>query len=132
MRRIADDERPKYERYNNEQLVLHVAHPGIKGILKLNPTAECLDFSRTGLKFASNQPLKINANVVLDLLIFDIELDEIRGEIISHKPLDNGQCCHGVSFCDKRMSSPDIAQKLLLIEDRLRTAQQYPIASTNS
>lgn len=36
------DERRKYERYNNEQLVLHVARPSIRGILKLNPTAECL------------------------------------------------------------------------------------------
>ena len=126
-----DDERRKYERYSNEQLVLHVARPSIKGILKLNPTAECLDFSRTGQQFASNQPLKITEKVVLDLLIYDIELDEIRGEIISHKPLDNGQCCHGVHFCDKRMNNPDIAQKLLLIEDRLRTAQQYPIASPN-
>lgn len=127
---MVEDKRRKHERYNNEQLVLHVARPGIKGILKLNPTAECLNFSRTGLQFVSNPPLKIDEKVVLDLLIYYIELDEIRGEIISHKPLDNGQCCHGVPFCDKRMNNADITQ-LLLIEDRLRTAQQYPIASPN-
>ena len=108
-----NDDRRRHERYANEQLVLHVSRPGIGGILKLNPTAECLDFSRDGLQFASDQEFNISEKVVLDLLIYDIELDEIRGEIISHKPLDNDQCCHGVRFCmdDRRMQKRDITQK---------------------
>jgi hypothetical protein len=122
------DERRKHARYDNEQLSLNVARPGIRGILKINPTAECLDFSRTGLQFECDQTLAIADRVILDLLVYDIELDEIYGEIVSQKPLPNGHCCHGVRFCfdDKRMQHKDITHKLLMIEDRLRTAAQYP------
>ncbi len=123
-----DDDRRRHTRYQNDQLTLSVARPGIRGILRINPTAECLNFSRDGLQFACDQTFKIGERVVLDLQIYNLELDEIKGEVMTQRTLENGLCCHGIRFCkdDKRLHKPDVRNKLLVIEDRLRTATVFP------
>jgi PilZ domain len=128
------DERRHHERYDNEQLVLNVARPGIKGFLRLNPTAECLDFSLAGLQFASEQVMQPGEALVLDLCVYDIELMEIYGEVVSCTQLDNGLWCCGVKFCleDKRMKRPGIRHRLLQIEDKLRTLSQFPTATVQT
>ncbi len=125
------DERRRHERYGNEQLVLNVARPGIKGILRLNPTAECLDFSLTGLQFSSKQKMRVGEKLVLDLCVHDVELTEIYGEVISCHPVDDKLWCSGVRFCldDKRMRKSRIVHCLLKIEDKLRSLSQYPAAT---
>ena len=125
------DERRHHERYDNLQLVLNVARPGIKGLLGLNPTAEWLDFSLAGLQFVSEQVMQPGEVLVLDLCAYDIELTEIYGEVVSCTQEDNGQWYCSVKFCleDKRMKQPDIMHCLLKIEDKLRSLRQYPTAN---
>ena len=125
------DERSHYERYASEQLVLNVARPGIKGLLRLNPTAECLDFSLAGVRFATEQVMQPGEALILDLCVYDIELTEIYVEVISCTQLENGLWCCKVKFCleDKRMQQPDIRHCLLKIEDKLRSLKQYPTAN---
>ena len=125
------DERSHYERYASEQLVLNVARPGIKGLLRLNPTADCLDFSLAGVQFASEQVMQPGEALVLDLCVYDIELTEINAEVVSCTQLENDLWCCRVKFCleDKRMKQPDIRHCLLKIEDKLRCLKQYPTAN---
>jgi hypothetical protein len=122
------DERRHHERYNNEQLILNVARPGIKGFLKVNPCAECMDFSLTGLQFSCEQPMVTGEALVLDLCVSDIELNEIYGEVVSCKQENDGSWCCGVSFsfADKRMQKPEIKHSLLMIEDKLRSINEFP------
>ena len=126
-----NDERRNHERFENVQLVLNVARPGIKGFLRLNPTAECLDFSLAGLQFASKQVMQPGEPLVLDLCVYDIELTEIYGEVVSCIQEDNGLWYSGVKFMleDKRMKKPAIRHCLLRIEDKLRSLSQYPTTS---
>ena len=125
------EERRYNERYENQQLVLNVARPGIKGILRLNPTAECLNFSLRGLQFASKQTMKVGESLVLDLCVHEIELTEIYGEVVSCKTESNGLWCCGVKFRlgDKRMQKREITHCLLKIEDKLRNINKYPAAA---
>lgn len=123
-----NDDRRHNERYNNERLVLNVARPGIKCFLRLNPTAECLNFSLTGLQFTSEQVMQTGEALVLDLCVYDIELMEIYAEVVSCTPEGDDLWCSGVKFClqDKRMQHPDIRHRLLKIEDKLRSLSRYP------
>ena len=125
------DERRQHERYDDLELMLNVARPGIKGLMRANPTAEWLDFSLAGLLFASEQVMQPGEVLVLDLCVCDIELTEIYGEVVSCMQEDNGQWYCSVKFCleDKRMKQPDIRHCLLKIEDKLRSHRQYPTAS---
>ncbi len=120
-------ERRRHERYDNEQLVLNVARPGIKGILRLNPTAACLNFSLAGLQFGTEQAFEIGERLILDLCVDDIELTELMIEVRSCKLEESNMYCCGVSFCfdNKRMQKPEIRHCLLKIEDRLRTYTEY-------
>ena len=125
------DERRQHERYDNAQFVLNVARPGIKGFLRQNSTAECLDFSLAGLQFASEEVIQLGETLVLDLCVYDIELTEIYGEVVSCRQEDNGRWCCSVKFCleDKRMQHPDIMHCLLKIVDKLRCLREYPTAT---
>ncbi len=125
------EERRYNERYNNQQLVLNIARPGIKGILRLNPTADCLNFSLGGLQFASKQVMRVGEPLVLDLCVHDIELTEIYGEVVSCVKEGGSMWFCRVSFClnDKRMQEREITHCLLKIEDKLRNFNKYPAAA---
>ncbi len=122
------DERRCHQRYNNKQLALNVAQPGIKGFLRLNPTVECLNFSLTGLQFVSRKRIRPGSPLILDLCVDDIELLEFYGEVVSCQAEGDEYWRIGVRFRldDKRMRSRKIAMKLLKIEDRLRAFTNYP------
>lgn len=111
---------------------LDVARPGIKGILQINPTSECLDFSLAGLNFGSSQQFRRGERLIIDLRVYDIEVHELRAEVITSQRRDNGLYCTGVRFCfeEKSMQKPEISHALLKIEDKLRVANEYPL-STN-
>ena len=123
-----DSDRRRHERYDNEHLILNVARPGIRGILSLNPTAECMNFSLAGMQFGTEEKLKVGERVVLDIGVDDVQLKELSGEIRSCKAQDDGTFCYSVRFCfnEKRMQKPDIRLSLLKIEDKLRMLTAYP------
>ncbi len=125
------EERRYSERYENDQLILNVARPGIKGMLRLNPTVECLDFSLKGLQFASKQRFKPGQILILDLCVHELELMEMYGEVVSCKQEENGLWRCGVRFCleDKRMQKREITHCLLKIEDKLRSFCHFPAAA---
>ena len=119
-------ERRRFERFENDNLQLSVHRPGIKGILRINPTAECLNFSLTGLQFGTEQQLNVGEKLVIDLVVSDIEVTEIPCEVKSCKSEDDVFCC-GIQFDmnEKRMQTQDVMHALLRIEDRLRSFQTY-------
>ncbi len=123
----ASEERRKHARYDNESLALRVHRPGIKGMLRLNPTAECLNFSLTGLQFGSEQRMTSGEKLVIDLCVGDIELFELPCEVRTCHREEVGFCC-GIQFnlADKRMQRPEVLHSLLKIEDRLRSYRDYP------
>lgn len=124
-----EHERRRHTRYTQTELELSVARPGIKGILSVKPTVECLDFSLTGLQFGSDQPFRIGEKVIMDLAVFDLRADELLASIVSTEKLDSGLWCNRVRFCfeDKSMQKPEISRQLLRIEDRLRIAAEFPM-----
>ena len=73
-----EQERRRHPRYCQKGIELAVARPGIKGILSVKPTVECLDFSLTGLNFASDQAFQANETVIIDLCVFGLRADELR------------------------------------------------------
>ena len=125
-----DEERRRHPRYPKGSLELKVARPGIKGILTLNPDAECLNFSRTGLQFESDRRFKVGERLVVDLSVFDVALHEINAIVMSVKEEADGIRCCGVRFCleDRPMRKPKIMHALLQIEDKLRTTEAFPHA----
>ncbi len=125
-----DEERRRHPRYPKGSLELKVARPGIKGILTLNPDAECLNFSGTGLQFESDRRFKVGERLVVDLSVFDVALHEINAIVMSVKEEADGIRCCGVRFCleDRPMQKPKIMHALLQIEDKLRTTEAFPHA----
>ena len=125
-------ERRKHTRYDQGEeplsLELNVARSGIAGFLKLNPTADCLDFSVSGLQFGSNQKFKVDEKLRIDLRAQDLELREINGVVVESNETEPGSYCTRVRFCflERRMKNPRIMHALLGIEDKLRVAKQYP------
>ncbi|MFT7245891.1 MAG: hypothetical protein ACI82A_003262 [Candidatus Azotimanducaceae bacterium] len=109
-------------------LELTVARRGIVGFLRLNPTADCLDYSQTGLRFGSDQEFKVDEKLVLDLRVRDMELDEINAVVLECEQQHDGLYCTRVKFCflEKHMKKPRIMHALLQIEDRLRIEREYP------
>lgn len=122
------EEKRRYQRYANEQLSLEIARPGIQGIIRTNPTAECLNFSLTGLQFDCPQELKTGEKILIDIAVDDLALRELRAEIVSQQPIQDDHFCYGARFCleSPEMKKPDIHHVLLQIEDKLKVMQEYP------
>tara|TARA_R110002072_G_scaffold64_9_gene414 strand:- start:3931 stop:4329 length:399 start_codon:yes stop_codon:yes gene_type:complete len=122
------EERRKHTRYDELDLELNVARRGIAGFLKLNPTADCLDFSLSGLQFGCSQPYKIDEKLVLDLKVRDLELNEVNAVVVESELIEPGLYCIRVKFCfqDRHMKNPRIMLALLKIEDSLRVEKLYP------
>lgn len=125
-------ERRKHTRYDREDnqhgLQLNVARSGIAGFLKLNPTADCMDFSVSGLQFGSNQKFKLDEKLRMDLRVQDVEVKELNGVVVDCEEMSPGMYCTRVRFCflERRMKNPRIMHALLGIEEKLRVAKQYP------
>lgn len=125
------EERRRHARYHRADLELDVARPGIKGILQVNASSECLDFSLAGLQFGSATKFKEGERLVIDMRVYEVILRELRVQVVSCSPKEvDGYCmyCTSVRFCFemKGMKRPEINRGLLQIEDKLRVAQQYP------
>lgn len=125
---LMQEERRKHTRYAELDLEINVARRGIAGFLKLNPTAECLDFSLSGLQFGCDQPFKIDEKVVIDVRVRDLEINEINAVVVECERLDSGLYCTRLRFCfqDRRMKNPRIMLTLLKIVDCLRLEKQFP------
>ncbi|XOV88823.1 MAG: hypothetical protein ACFHX7_02815 [Pseudomonadota bacterium] len=123
-----DKERRRHARYERADLELSVARPGIKGMLSLNPTSECLNFSLAGLQFGCNKLFQPGERLILDLRVYDIEADELLAEVVNAASHEDGTYCICVRFCfeEKRMQRASINHALLQIEDRLRLAEAFP------
>ena len=125
---MKETERRRNGRYGEVDLVLDVARPGIKGILRVTPSSECLDFGIAGLQFGSAEPFQQGERLVLDIRVNDVELRELVAQVVSSQQKEDDMYCTGVRFCFelKSMQTPKISRALLQIEDKLRVAQQYP------
>ncbi len=127
-----NQERRKHTRYeqidDHPGLELNVARSGIAGFLRLNPTADCMDFSVSGLQFGSNQKFKIDEKLRVDILTQDVELKEVNAVVVECKEIEADMFCTRVRFCflERRMKNPRIMHALLAIADRLRVEKQYP------
>lgn len=125
-------ERRKNTRYHELGVELSVARRGIVGFLRLNPSADCIDFSVSGLQFCTDQRFKVDEKLVLDLRVRDIEATELNAVVVSSEPMTEegqlGKYCTRVRFCfmERRMKKPRIMHALLSMEERLRVARQYP------
>lgn len=118
-----DTERRKFERFKNSSIVINVARPGITGFFRLNPTAECLNFSLSGMQLETEQRLNESERLIIDIFVDQIELHELDAEVRSCKKTDQGYRC-GINFCldEKRMQRADVRRALLLIEDKLKNS----------
>lgn len=121
-------ERRRHTRYNQADLALNVTRPGIKGILRVTPFSECLDFGIAGLEFGSTEQFRHGERLVMDLRVYELEVRELIAQVVSCQSKGEAMFCTNARFCLelKSMQRPEINRILLRIEDRLRMAQQYP------
>ncbi len=119
------EEKRRYERFANHTLKVDVSRPGIRGLIRTNPTAECLNFSRTGLQFDCPQKLEPGENLLIDIEVDEINLNEIKAEVITRQNTVSGDYCHGVRFCLEDVTRDDVFHHLLLIEDKLKSYSEY-------
>jgi hypothetical protein len=121
-------DRRKHTRYDQMNLELSVSRRGIAGFLRLNPTADCLDFSLSGLQFGSNQAFNVDDKLVIDIRVRDIEANELNAVVVEAEELKPGFYCTRVRFCflERHMKNPRIMHALLQIEDRLRVEHEFP------
>ena len=124
-----EDEKRRYQRYENHSISIQVSRPGIKGIIRANPSGTCLNFSRTGLQFDCAQPLDVNEELVIDITVDDLILRDLSGTVVSRRQLGDGNWCHGIRFHfeKSRMKKDEIYRKLLLIEENLKLSAEFPI-----
>ena len=118
-------EKRRYERFENRALAIGVARPGIRGILRSNPSAECLNFSRTGLQFDSAQQLKTGESVLIDIEVDEIAVHDLKATVVSSVQTEQGAWCHGTRFCLEDTKSDAVFRDLLRIEDKLKTHKLY-------
>ena len=122
-------EKRRYERYDNQLLTIEVARTGFKGFVLSNPSAECMNFSRTGMQFDCPKQLDDGEKVLIDISIDDISLHDLKAEVISRQQTDNGDWCHGVRFCLEDIGKDQVFHKLLLIEDKLYVIKDDGVAT---
>lgn len=98
-------------------------------MLRLDSAVECLNFSRSGLRFESEKPFQVDERVVLDLRIFGIDIKELCGMISNVQQHEDRYTC-GVRFCfeDKHMQKNEVMRTLLQIESNLKSYEDYPDA----
>lgn len=118
----------RHSRYQRADLILDVARRGIKGILRINPLSECLDFGIAGLRFGSSQQYQKGEWLVLDLRLYELEAREIIAQVVDSQPGGDAVFCTSVRFCfeRRRMQLPRMSRDLLRIADKLRMVAQYP------
>lgn len=124
-------EKRRYQRFENQSLSLDIARPGIKGIIRTNPTAECLNFSRTGLQFDCTQELNLDEKLVIDISVDDIVLRDLSAAVVSCKETEAGSYCYGARFCleQSKMKKETIHRNLLRIEEKLKLFENFPVAN---
>jgi hypothetical protein len=115
-------ERRRYARFENRSLTVTVARPGIRGIIRSNPTAECLNFSRTGLQFDCLQELNEGEKLIIDIAVDGINLHELKAEVVCKLKTATGDWCHGARFCLEEIKKDNVFHSLLMIEDRLKNS----------
>lgn len=110
------------------EVAIDVAQPGIRGILSINPDAQCFNLDRSGLRFGCKKNFEPGQRLILDVRAFNIAVNELIAVITNHEQLDNGSWCCEARFCfeEKHMKQPHVFHALLQIEDRLRSSQSYP------
>ncbi len=119
------EEKRRYERYENHSLKVDVSRPGIAGLIKTNPTAACMNFSRTGMQFDCPQKLEPGEKLLIDIEVDDIDLHDLKAEVVTRLEAPSGEWCHGVRFCLEDVKKDDVFRTLLLIEDRLKSLSTY-------
>ena len=119
------EEKRRYERYQNPLLSICIARPGIRGMLRANPTAECLNFSRTGLQFDSPKQMAVGQKLLIDLQVDDIALEDLKAVVVSCVKTESGDWCHGARFCLEDTKSNGVFRDLLRIEAQLKTLKQF-------
>jgi hypothetical protein len=115
-------ERRRYARFENRSLSVAIARPGILGVIRSNPTAECLNFSRTGLQFDCPQELNEGEKLIIDIAVDGINLHELKAEVVCKLKTATGDWCHGVRFCLEEIKKDNVFHSLLMIEDRIKNA----------
>jgi hypothetical protein len=122
------EERRQNKRYANPALNVDIARPGFTGMIKDNPTAECVNFSLSGVQFDCVQKLKANEKLLIDIELDDIALQELVAEVISYLELEDGTWCYGARFCHEsvEMKKSEVQHGLLRIEDKLKSWQEFP------
>jgi len=125
-------ERRLHARYGKVNLALSAARPGIRGILRINPSSsKCLDISLSGLRFNSNQKFTRNERLVLDVCVHEIELLELNAIVVDSQLQTEGYWSTRAKFCfeAKRMKQPGVISNLLKIIDRLRSEHEFPLTT---
>lgn len=126
-------EKRRYQRYPNCSARVEVARQGLGAIFRANPHAECLNFSRTGLQFDCDKELAEGEKLLIDIMIDDLHVDELKAVVVSRKPQDKiGETgksgwCYGARFCleDPTMDKDRVYHDLLVIENTLKCRQQF-------
>lgn len=118
----SDEDQRRYARYQNHNLAISVARPGITGLFKSNPSAGCLDFSLSGFQIESDQALSLGDRLLVDIELDDLQLRELASEVTSVHDAGTGRWCYGAKFCfdHPRMKKDQVFHHLLMFEERLR------------
>ncbi|MFT7221330.1 MAG: hypothetical protein ACI8Z1_002952 [Candidatus Azotimanducaceae bacterium] len=119
------DEKRRYERFAIQSLTLCVARPGIRGMFRVSPSAECLNFSRTGLQFDSPMKLQPGEKLLMDIAVEDISLQDLKAVVVTCEATTSGDWCHGTRFCLEDTKSNVVFRDLLRIEDRLKNLKIF-------
>ena len=119
------EEKRRYKRYENHSLSVDISRPGIRGLIRTNPNAECMNFSRTGMQFDCRQKLEPGEKLLIDIEVDEIDLHDLKAEVVSRQQASSGDWCHGVRFCLEDVKKDEVFRALLQIEDRLKSLSTY-------
>jgi PilZ domain len=74
------------------KLNVELHRPGLLGIFKRAVSADCIEFSLSGMRLQTRAKLKVGESLVIDLAMHDVRVEELEGVVRKATADDNGRC----------------------------------------
>ena len=122
-----DTERRGSPRYPHGDLGVQVHTPGLRGVLLMPPTTQCVDFSLSGVQVDCRQHFRVGDHVIIDLRLLEVRVEEMSGVVCTARPEGDGYR-YGLRFCfeaGKHMRTAWVSDCLRRIAGHLKQHSVY-------
>ncbi len=102
------------------RLNVELHRPGILGMFRSAITADCVDFSVTGIRLATPTKLSVGQNLVLDISVNDLRVEELPGVVRRASATAEGNC-YDIDFMPESTGRGNTMHCLRHIDSHIRS-----------